>query len=50
MLIKAPADITASEAATALQAAVQTNHFGITQVHNLKETMPGRAWSSPANA
>ena len=28
-----------SEAATALQAAVQANHFGVMQVHNLKETM-----------
>jgi|ERR1022692_1134821 uncharacterized protein (DUF302 family) len=30
---------TVSEAAAALQAAVQANHFGIMQVHNLKETM-----------
>ncbi|MEZ5398763.1 MAG: DUF302 domain-containing protein [Bryobacteraceae bacterium] len=28
-----------SDAATALQAAVQANHFGVMQVHNLKETM-----------
>ena len=28
-----------SEAAAALQAAVQANHFGVMQVHNLKETM-----------
>jgi uncharacterized protein (DUF302 family) len=28
-----------SEAATALEIAVQVNHFGVMQVHNLKETM-----------
>jgi len=28
-----------SETAAALQAAVQANHFGVMQVHNLKETM-----------
>ena len=28
-----------SEVAAALQAAVQANHFGVMQVHNLKETM-----------
>lgn len=28
--------------ATALQAAVQANHFGVMQVHNLKETMTRR--------
>jgi uncharacterized protein (DUF302 family) len=39
MLIKFPTDKTVSEAATALQAAVQNNHFGVMQVHNLKETM-----------
>ncbi len=39
MLIKLSTDKTVSEAATALQAAVQTNHFGVMQVHNLKETM-----------
>ena len=32
-------DKTVSEAAVALQAAVQANHFGVMQVHNLKETM-----------
>jgi uncharacterized protein (DUF302 family) len=42
MLIKFPTDKTVSEAATALQAAVQTNHFGVMQVHNLKETMAGK--------
>lgn len=30
---------TVSETATALQAAVSANHFGVMQVHNLKETM-----------
>ena len=39
MLIKFPTDKTVSETATALQAAVQANHFGVMQVHNLKETM-----------
>ena len=39
MLIKLPTDKTVSEAAEALQAAVAANHFGVMQVHNLKETM-----------
>lgn len=39
MLIKFSTDKTVSEAAAALQASVQTNHFGVMQVHNLKETM-----------
>ena len=39
MLIKVPAKKTVSEAAAALQTAVQANHFGVMQVHNLKETM-----------
>ena len=39
MLIKLSTDKTVSEAAAALQAAVQNNHFGVMQVHNLKETM-----------
>jgi len=39
MLIKLSTDKTVGEAAAALQAAVQTNHFGVMQVHNLKETM-----------
>ena len=39
MLIKIPTDKTVSETATALQAAVQAHHFGVMQVHNLKETM-----------
>lgn len=32
-------DKTVSETAAALQAAVQANHFGVMQIHNLKETM-----------
>ncbi len=32
-------DKSVSEAAVALQAAVEANHFGVMQVHNLKETM-----------
>lgn len=39
MLIKLSTDKTVSETATALQAAVQANHFGVMQVHNLKETL-----------
>jgi uncharacterized protein (DUF302 family) len=39
VLIKLSTDKTVSEAAAALQAAVQNNHFGVMQVHNLKETM-----------
>ena len=39
MLIKLSTDKTVSDAAAALQAAVQANHFGVMQVHNLKETM-----------
>ncbi len=39
MLVKVSTDKTVSEAAVALQAAVQANHFGVMQVHNLKETM-----------
>jgi uncharacterized protein (DUF302 family) len=39
MLIKFTTEKTVSEAATALQVAVPANHFGVMQVHNLKETM-----------
>ena len=39
MLIKLPTTKTVSEAAAALQVAVEANHFGVMQVHNLKETM-----------
>src|ERR1035437_601971 len=39
MLIKLSTDKSVSEAAAALQAAVQANHFGVMQVHSLKETM-----------
>ena len=39
MLIKLSTEKTVSEAAAALQTAVQANHFGVMQVHNLKETM-----------
>ena len=39
MLVKISTDKTVSEAATALQTAVQANQFGVMQVHNLKETM-----------
>lgn len=39
MLFKLTTDKTVSDTATALQAAVQANHFGVMQIHNLKETM-----------
>lgn len=39
MLIKFLTNKSVSEAATALRVAVQTHHFGVMQVHNLKETM-----------
>ncbi len=39
MLIKLSTDKTVSEAASALEAAIQNNHFGLMQVHNLKESM-----------
>jgi uncharacterized protein (DUF302 family) len=39
MLIKVSTHKTVSETAAALQAAVTANHFGVMQVHNLKETM-----------
>ncbi len=39
MLIKLSTNNTVGETAVALQAAVQANHFGVMQIHNLKETM-----------
>ena len=39
MLFKLSTNKTLGEATAALHAAVQANHFGIMQVHNLKETM-----------
>ena len=39
MLVKLSTEKTVSEAAVALHAAVEANHFGVIQVHNLKETM-----------
>ena len=39
MLFKLSTDKSVSEAAAALQAAVQANRFGVMQIHNLKETM-----------
>jgi uncharacterized protein (DUF302 family) len=39
MLIKLLTEKTVSEAAVALESAVKANHFGVMQVHNLKETM-----------
>ena len=39
MLIKLTTKKTVSEAAAALHASVEANHFGVMHVHNLKETM-----------
>ncbi len=39
MLVKVSTDKSMSDAASALQAAVQANHFGVMQVHDLKETI-----------
>ena len=39
MLFKLSTQKTVCEAATALQATVEANHFGVMQIHNLKETM-----------
>jgi uncharacterized protein (DUF302 family) len=39
MLVKISTNKTVGEVAAALHAAVQANHFGVMQVHNLKETM-----------
>ena len=39
MLIKYSTDKYVSDTLTALQDAVQVNHFGVMQVHNLQETM-----------
>ena len=39
MLVKLSTGKTVTEAAAALQDAVQANHFGVMQVNNLKETM-----------
>ncbi len=39
MLIKLATDQTVTETAAALQAAVEANHFGVMQVHNLKDSM-----------
>ena len=39
MLIKLSTNKTVVAAAASLQAAVEANHFGVMQVHNLQETM-----------
>ena len=39
MLITLPTDKTVREAATALQTAVDANHFGVMHIHDLKESM-----------
>ena len=39
MLVEVSTKKTVNEAAAALQAAVEANHFGVMQIHNLKETM-----------
>lgn len=47
MLVKINTDKTVSETVAALQAAVQANHFGVMQVHNLKETMEKKGVEFP---
>jgi hypothetical protein len=49
MLVELSTDKTVSETAAALQAAVQANHLGVMQVHNLKGPWRRRAWSSNVN-
>ncbi|CCE24251.1 DUF302 domain-containing protein [Methylotuvimicrobium alcaliphilum] len=39
MLVQLATNKTVNETATALQSAVEANHFGVMQVYNLKETM-----------
>jgi len=39
MLVRLSTDKTVNEVAAVLPAVVQANHFGVMQVHNLKETM-----------
>ena len=39
MLVKLSTEKNVSEAAAALKASVEANHFGVMQIHNLKETM-----------
>jgi uncharacterized protein (DUF302 family) len=39
MLVRLSTDKTVHDAAAALERAVEANHFGVMQVHNLKETM-----------
>ena len=39
MLIKLSTEKTVSDAEAALLAAVQANHYGVMQAHNLKETL-----------
>ena len=39
MLIKLSTNKSVAEATVALEAAVEANHFGVMQVHNLKDTM-----------
>jgi uncharacterized protein (DUF302 family) len=43
MLFELTTDKTVSQTAVALQTAVEANHFGVMQVHNLKETMNKKA-------
>jgi len=47
MLLKISTDKTVSETAAALQVAVPANHFGVMQVHNLKETMAKKGVDFP---
>ena len=47
MLLIISTDKTLSETAAALQVAVPANHFGVMQVHNLKETMAKKGVDFP---
>ena len=47
MMVKISTEKTVSETAAALEAAVQANHFGVMQVHNLKETMAKKSVEFP---
>lgn len=43
MLIKLSSNKTVIEFASALQTAIEINHFGVMQIHNLKETVATRS-------
>ena len=43
MLIKLFSNKSVTKVASVLQMAVETNHFGVMQIHNLKETVATRS-------